>query len=802
MTPIRNWPAASQQPGASEHGYTMQTVIITTILVLGAVISAVLLYAILNDTTSSIASDSQTFNANLASAPQNLKVDVQPGDEGVDIEVSWDAPSYLGIAELTGYQLTIQTTQGETAVATDADSVSCTAGLSAQDEDGNAIQDFSYSNTCTWKGYHPVNQDYDYELDFDVLLADGPESFTYPLDLNTAQGLHDLQVAGTPNAIVVSWKGRQSTGTFYRFKIASVTSDDPSEDYTLCVNPIEDEALPPYAYTQELPNVSNLHNLDENAEAPDGALQPGVVYDIEMSYGTPDMPDSFNCATGFASPDRTLTFQGSFGQPAAPQFTMESVEQGGLTLPQATVTSLPCHTLGDPLTKAADSDTKFTFYWASILEPSEVRQVSFEGCRMALPVNTLSSDAASYQIWATATNSFGISQPTPATTWFVANAAEKLQPPVNPRVLWTLTPDPAASSYHYDATLTWQPAAVADLGSYAVSYKQVLPGASDGNKNIHSFQVLSGQDEACTAGLGGSVTTLATELDISSSPAAAPTAFLPRSAVLCADITARNGGDTSPPLKVKSQAPQVALSYANAVGDKVTVSWRHENPQDIAHYTAALGKAQGCPALQTLIVKTVAPDPAAPDSTMSVVLPLTPKVTGIIEPFPVDDFICLTAHYNDGTAHTFYRSAPLTVLPRVVSTNEPQRGTVTTPYRTLTVVLGHRHTGPAEVFSAIPFYVCVYWRVGQQGFSSVIHESILGNQSMALHRIAGSPDIYFSREFMWNMVLWSAGDIPAIENSVTTIDENKLPNIVLGSEVATSADTSGVPYSCPDNSGL
>ena len=811
MMPASKQSAATQQPAASERGYTMQTVIITAILVLGAVISSVLLYAILTDTSKSIASGSDSFSGQ-SSGPQNLQLDVQSNIQGgVDIEVSWDAPSYLGTAKFKGYELTIRGSENETPVSADDAGVDCDAGLDAIDENDADIADFSYSNACRWNNYTAI-ADSDYQLLFSVVRENSEDSendlrerFIYPLDLNNAGSLNDVQVTGTDRAIVVSWKG-QFPNTFYRFRINSAASDDPSEDYSLCVTPTPDEAIPPYSYTQELPNVSNLHGIEQDDESNADTLRPGAVYTIEMSYVTPE-PPNFDCTGDFDMFDRTLTFQGSFGQPATPQFTVESVTAGELTLPQVTVTSPPCHNLSDPLSEAANADTRFTFHWTSTATPDTVRQASFEGCRMTLPVNTLSSANARYQIWGIARNSFGASQTSAATDWFATPESEQPRPPANPRVLWTLTPpDSTNNRYSYDATLTWQPTAATGDSSYQVRTYLEPPGTLSATTNIYSFQELSGEAVDCPDELSrvSRTASRATSLAVPTITATAPTSFLPRSVVLCAEITAlTENQDTSPPATLKSQAPQVALSYANAEGDKVTVSWRHENPQDIAYYTAALAKTKNCPALRTLMVKTVMPDPADPDSTMSIVLPLTSLENPVSGAFPLDDFICLTTHYNDGTTHTFYNSAPLTALPRSVSSGFVAADPPPTPGGVLTVTLDHhlRHSGSAATFSAIPFYVCVYWRV--QNSMDTHSESVLGNQSMAFHRGATQPgatqpNIYVAGSpFTWDMIFWEADGSPALANDASMIDTTKLYNIA-GLDVATSAKTSGVPYSCPN----
>lgn len=114
----------------NEEGYTLQTLIIIAILVLGATIAFTIIYAILDDSTDNIVGGSETFSGE-PGPPQNIEYVLSPSMSmpGVDttsanIFVSWEAPSYLGEYQLSEYSLTIDDSECED-IINDGNSYSC-----------------------------------------------------------------------------------------------------------------------------------------------------------------------------------------------------------------------------------------------------------------------------------------------------------------------------------------------------------------------------------------------------------------------------------------------------------------------------------------------------------------------------------------------------------------------------------------------------------------------------------------------------------------------------------------------------
>lgn len=137
----------------TESGYTLQTLIIVAILVLGATVAFTIIYAILDDSTDNIVGGSESFSG-VPGPPQNVSLEFLTDPsyaemEGIweaDVRVSWDSPSYLGESQLDGYLPTID----------GGSPVECDYTLN-RDEPAPTLpttrvsDTFSYSNSCDWE---------------------------------------------------------------------------------------------------------------------------------------------------------------------------------------------------------------------------------------------------------------------------------------------------------------------------------------------------------------------------------------------------------------------------------------------------------------------------------------------------------------------------------------------------------------------------------------------------------------------------------------------------------------------------
>lgn len=102
-----------------EKGYTLQTLIIIAILVLGATIAFTIIYAILDDSTDNIVGGSESFSG-IPGPPQNIEIEVgsidnqgtnELNDDTVPIDISWEDPGYIGenqIAAINPYVVSLR----------------------------------------------------------------------------------------------------------------------------------------------------------------------------------------------------------------------------------------------------------------------------------------------------------------------------------------------------------------------------------------------------------------------------------------------------------------------------------------------------------------------------------------------------------------------------------------------------------------------------------------------------------------------------------------------------------------------
>ena len=803
----------------------MQTVIIISVLILSAVVSVVLLYAILRDHSENIAEGTEVFDG-LPGRPQNLQVAVLPSSsENVDVVVSWDAPSYLSDNEFAGYRVAVQDdewqdgqTDNTSRVEADGSTSKCVKRLNAQLPNGDPNPDFSYSNSCRWQGY-PVTVGSRYVLDFRIERIDLPE-VRYPpqaIDVAAITKASNIQVIGTERAVVVSWTGRDATAV-YRFRTKTSSASDGY--YYLCVDPPEAPGdSGPYTYNWELPDRAGSPGL--KYQTPDEAAhpwpQPREVYELELaSTTTASIDTETQCKNSFDTAGAAV-FEGSYGSPAVPEFTVASVAAEGLTQPQVTIEPSSCN---------SDDAAEFTFYWSRTDVPSSPQQFTFRGCRSKiLPIDTrpgAASGSGAFQIWATASNDFGTSRASAAATWTATPESNQPPAPGEPVVLWSLTPGPSATGgYHYQATLQWEQV---QADGYNVKLSLLEPGAAAraGGSHSYSFAALTGRDVDCAEALMNTnptyVASHTTELSAATASTPAPlTAFQPRSAVLCAELSAVAQGVSGPAVAIQSASPKVALSYANPQGDKVAVSWQYNAPADVVYYTAALSKAPGCPSAQTLLSNIV---PAGSNSVLAHVMPLT--LYQFPDPDPpnsiskIDDYICLTAHHANGSRHTFYSSPALAPMPVIDAAATLTLTETTDPadyilfsYRDATPRLAgynlagsfkRRNSENTASFSAIHFFLCLRWVArnsteGHAGFNSTEfagEEIVLGNQGVTIPRGATTPNVFFGPNFAWDIVFWDVDNLGDI-TPYNILDPSRTFDLDVALELWTSGDSR-----CPD----
>ena len=406
----------------SERGYTLQTLIIIAILVLGATTASVVLYAILRDTTSRVAGGSETFDG-YPSGPQNLQVRSEPSNtpNSVNVTISWEAPSYLGEFPLEGYEWQIRNTSNdpETTVA-DSDDAATTCDASLQTSDS----DFTYHNSCQTTDV-AIDSDDDYELVFTVNLGSadarsspGGLTFYRELSLSTRTPPPDSpQVKSLHEAVEVSWDAVPDV--VYRLHIELTGTPDPP-DYYQCFESTGGMT------TREIPNFRNRSIFGEET-----TLTANTEYTIEISASSPNpgaVDDTF-CSTD-SNFGRSVEITTRFGTPPIPEMTLEteSTRSVGDT---ATLASLKA-TLS-----SCESDMSTTFYWEEAGKPETQRQQTVAGCGSAsecpceLIVYGDFDVDTEYELWAIASNDIGSSSPSPRQSWIPVGSSS-LQTPAAP----------------------------------------------------------------------------------------------------------------------------------------------------------------------------------------------------------------------------------------------------------------------------------------------------------------------------------------------------------------------------------
>lgn len=396
----------------SEGGYTLQTLIIIAILVLGATTASVILYAVLRDSTSRIAGGSETFDG-YPSGPQNLQVrsetsepdPTDPGDH-VDVTISWEAPSYLGEFPLTGYDLLIRNNSNnmETVIVPD-DCVIPALRTSSPD--------FTYNNKCETTVRNVVSGN-DYELVFTVNLGSADAStspggltFYRELSLSTGRPPPDsTQVKPLHEAVEISWDA--ASNVVYRLHI--------KPDYYQCFESTGG------MITREVPNIRNRSGTEDGTtptEKTEYKIEISASVSVPSGWGDDDTVDKTYCSTD-SNFGNSVEITARFGTPPIPEMTLETYPTPPTRMVgTATLASLKA-TLSD-----CKSDMSTTFYWEEAGKPETQRSHTIAGCGST---TTCESDCEllihgdfivgnEYELWAVTSNDVGANSPTPRQPW-------------------------------------------------------------------------------------------------------------------------------------------------------------------------------------------------------------------------------------------------------------------------------------------------------------------------------------------------------------------------------------------------
>jgi len=595
----------------SERGYTMQTLIIIAILVLAATITFTVVYAVLRDSTDNIVGGSETFFGEPA-GPQNLEINVSALDreDAFDIEISWDAPSYVGENTLQGYSPGVREVDG---VATTAPS-SCDYYLDiGESRPINPTNDhFSTSNTCMWDDFM-VSDDTGYELVFTINVSNvgGFLGVPIPLDLSS-QALfpQNVQTSSTENAIVVSW---ENTGevTVYRFLIDyqndGFTLDD---DYLLCVNSSNTGD-----FTQEIPNIAMQPDLHESPPAtfPEANEIHVIELDVSrmnLSEGQDDCIDNDNFS------ENSITFEGIFGAPAMPEFSVMpvgvSTGVSTQTLPYISITSKPCDI------DETDNNTFFTFFWAEVGKPQTEESLTFTGCEKTLPVSAVDESEKSYSIWALATNDLGISQRSKIITWVNTGQPEKPAPPRNVRFRWE-TPT--------RLVILWD-APELEANALVDEYEVGFAPCGSGRQTI---RLSNGSNQVAIT----EITTVE---------------------AYCIDVFSMSNLGQSSLVEIKTSPPPLGQTIIGA--REVSVSWQATNPSEVSHYNAIVSSDSDCVENQVIFFRTVLPKTLEMGTILTETFPL---LTG-----NVGYYICINAIYRNGNTERVFTSREITDEPEPI----------------------------------------------------------------------------------------------------------------------------------------
>lgn len=398
----------------SERGYTLQTLIIIAILVLGATTASVVLYAILRDTTSRVAGGSETFDG-YPSGPQNLQVRSKPSGSNVAVTISWEAPSYLGEFPLTGYNLLIRNNDDDS--ETPVMGNNCANALQTSDTN------FTYNNSCEATVMN-VNSEHDYELVFTINLGSadarsspGGLTFYRELSLSTRTPPPDSpQVKSLHEAVEISWDA--VSNVVYRLH----TESSGGDDYYQCFESAGGMV------TRDVPDFRNRSELEDGI-----ALTARMNYTIQISASAsvpPNWGDNKTTDKTYCSTDsnfgRSVEITASFGAPPIPEMTLET--ESTRMVGTATLASLKA-TLS-----SCESDMRTTFYWEEAGKPETQRQQTVSGCGSTtvcpceLIVYGDFNVDTEYELWAIAANDIGTSSPSPRQSWRPVGSSSLLTP--------------------------------------------------------------------------------------------------------------------------------------------------------------------------------------------------------------------------------------------------------------------------------------------------------------------------------------------------------------------------------------
>lgn len=157
-----------------ERGYTLQTLIIIAILVLGATIAFTFIYAILDDSTNNIVGGSESYsgepgpphNIDIVVGSVNNKSTEELSDDTVDLNIYWESPIYSGEKRFIWSNSTVR--------------LESTNGNNSRECD-NSQDNPPYM--CTIENFSPDTEEdsyvENYNLVFEVSLG-GENSYTYP----------------------------------------------------------------------------------------------------------------------------------------------------------------------------------------------------------------------------------------------------------------------------------------------------------------------------------------------------------------------------------------------------------------------------------------------------------------------------------------------------------------------------------------------------------------------------------------------------------------------------------------------
>ena len=630
--PARARPSARINLPANEHGYTMQTLIIITILVLGAVVAFTIVYALLQDSTENITGGSETFDG-LPSSPQNLAVSVLPGsaDTTVEVTASWDAPSYTGKYTLEGYAPVLSII-GNPATT---QPTSCLHGLDTTDDD------FSSSNACVWEDY-PVDDTQEYVLDFTIQLSDiGGVNYLLPIILdNPVVPPSEIHLESAANTMLVTWTG-QSSHTAYRFRI----SYGSGSDYLLCISPAADAT--PNRHSQEIPNLANRGNVIYESPASTWP-QPSIAYEIELTAATTSITDQASCEddANFDAGSPTL-LNGSFGRPTTPEFQIETVIVDDKALPHVTVISRPCEA------GQIDAGTSFTFHWQNTADPESSQQIEFAKCSKTLPISTLQEQTTHYFIWGVAHSLEQTSLESNRVVWTQAQDPSKAPAPAGLRVQWDISgndPESPFSRVHYvpdkrQATILWD-----------------FPMLGDRELPIEGYlirhDITESPDDDCQYSIIDDVLLI--------DPREVAPLVNDPSYALCIRAQATSRGRLGESALAESPIPQVELSYANSAGSAVTLAWQVADPADIIRYEADLNKSRDCEKRSAVWSTVVANELPSGETIYTATLPLTSAAMSN-DYYPTEDYVCLSVLHREHGSQLFYASQPLTQRPNLNS---------------------------------------------------------------------------------------------------------------------------------------